>query len=529
MSGSPRGTSREVLAARIAAAFERCPEAAVLADRGVRLTGRQCLAQLEAFCRAVDSAVPPGGRVAVALPASAAQAFAILALICCRRVPVLVDWALAESLLAQQSFLDGLVTVPGSNLGRGRDLPRISIDRRGRVAAVEEAAAAGRRALPPGAAAILFTSGSLGGPKAVVLSVEGLLYTVEILRRRFVLDRRTIAAVALPLVHTMALNTQFLPTLLAGGRSVILAGDLGLGRMYRDIIASDATFVALFGDLLHFCHQEARRRRTPAAGSVTEVQLAGGFVLGEHLELARELFPNARIHKGYGLTEAIRVAMISSDDPRFADDTAGTPLSGQEVVIRDSSGRTLPPGDSGEIHVRGPNVMIGYDGRDPLPPGAFLGTGDRGHFTADGRLVIEGRLDRIFKSYGRSIAAPEVERAARASGQLAGACCVPVRGRRHGLRPLLFVEPTGGDVDSYRRPENRDRLEASLRASLARYKVPRTVVVVRSLPRSVGGKVRYDELELQGRTVAAMETLGRGLRGCLFKLLATAPTQGDER
>ncbi len=145
------------------------------------------------------------------------------------------------------------------------------------------------------------------------------VYVIDYLIELFRLGPETLAAVTLPLHHTMGLNTQFLPTVLAGGRSLILATRLGLGKTYRNILESRATFVSLFADILGPLATEKNRRGLPAASSVTQVQLAGGMIQSRHLDAVRELFPAAGLHKGYGLTEAIRVSMNDDTDPRFAE------------------------------------------------------------------------------------------------------------------------------------------------------------------------------------------------------------------
>jgi acyl-CoA synthetase (AMP-forming)/AMP-acid ligase II len=259
------------------------------------------------------------------------------------------------------------------------------------------------------------------------------------------------------------------------------------------------------------------------------------MIHAEHLEIARELFPNARLHKGYGLTEAIRVAMIDSRDPRFAEPAAGCPLPGQEIAIRDEAGSRLPPGARGRIWVTGPNVMLGYDGAgeaplaaDPEGDARTLDTGDLGYLTGDGRVVVEGRGDGIFKSYGRRIAAAEIERAALGCAAVASALCIAVPCPVRGMRPVLFVESPSSSAESagsigLPSPDPRPAIEAALKLALEPYKVPREIVLVESVPRSATGKASRRTLERLWREGAPLADLGRGPLGCHFKRLALAP------
>lgn len=484
---------------------------------------------MAAFADAIGPLVPPRGRIGVLLPPSAAQALAITQVMAAGRVPVPLDpWTPASRLaeVCRRGRFHGLVALAGSPEPQVPG-PLILVDRYGTVVRTR-AGGADPAPLPPlGAALILNTSGSTGDPKAVVLPWEGLAGVVDFLIGQFGLGAETVAAVTLPLHHTMALNTQLLPTLLAGGRSVILDPGLVLGRTYRDLLASGATFVSLVGEMLRPCLLEKERRGLEPAAAVTEMQISGSMIHADHLEAARQLFPNARLHKGYGLTEAIRVTMIDSRHPRFAEPAAGFPLPGQEVIVRDERGRRLPAGAVGRVCVSGPQVMLGYDNDggesgEPLRDG-FLETGDLGFLTEDGRLVLEGRADGIFKSYGRRIAAAEIERAALCAPGVAAARCIAVPCSARGMRPLLFVELDEGADHPPR------ELEAALKHGLEGYKVPREIVLVAAMPRSATGKIAARELERLWREGEPLADLGRGPLGCHFRRLdVSAPLAGRQ-
>jgi acyl-CoA synthetase (AMP-forming)/AMP-acid ligase II len=517
------GVIETPLSNRLRDAFERSARRALLFDPAVALTGADLLATVDALASALEPAAPRGSRVGVLLPASAAQAAALLTTIVAGRVPVVLDpWTVPARLAEtwRRCRLQALITsetheaaVPG---------PVLRIDREARLLAVtrgetgEGEAAGPVPPPPPGTAIILSTSGSTGEPKSVLLPERGLLEVIDRLIDCFGLGAATVAGMTLPIHHTMALNTQLLPTLLAGGEAIFFDSGPGLGHTFRDLLGSRATFVALVSELLRPCLIEMERRGLPAAQNVTEMQLSGGSAHPEHLEIARQLFPHARLHKGYGLTEAIRVTMIDSRHPRFAEASAGFPLPGQQVEVRDERGRALAPGERGRICVRGANVMLGYDGEGapPLESGGFLDTGDLGHFTEDGRLVVEGRRDGVFKSYGRRIAAAEIERAALRCPEVAAAKCIAVPCPVRGMKPLLFVEPSGPAGS-----DPRPAIEATLKRELEPYKVPREIVLLRSVPRSPAGKINRRALEALWNAGPDLADLGRGPLGCHFKAL----------
>ncbi len=484
---------RDRLCRKLRAAFRRHASTVLVADRAVTFTGADLEVALDRWQEAIDREIPEGGYVGVLATPTATQAAAILMVLASGRVPVpLNPWTPASRPQAAGADLHGLIC---AGVEAGRLSPRgpvVTLDPRGAITGRQPAAPGQRPPTAPEAAGlVLHTSGSTGAPKRVLLAAEGLLTMIDELIRRFALGTGTVAAVVQPLYHTTALNTQLLPTVCAGGRTVVSSSRWLMGRVYRDVLDSGATFVSLVNELLGPSLEEKRRRGLPAATSVAEVQLAGSTSQPQHLAMARELFPAARIHRCYGLTEAIRVAMIASDEPGFDGAASGRVLPGQKIEIRDPEGEPLGPGIAGEIWVRGPSVMLGYLDGDVVSPleGGWLATGDLGTLTDDGRLVVEGRRDRVFKSYGHRIAPAEIEGAALALPALADARCIAVPCPDRGRRP------------------------------------PKDVVVVAALPRTALGKVDLAALDRLWTDRPGAAELGRGPAGCRFTALASDPAE----
>ena len=529
---------RQVLARRVLEAFEARPGRALLRDQGETLTGDQCLERLRILERSLCSAgLPPGATVGVLIAPSALQAFAIAALWALEYVPRVLDpWPArpargvgrGQHALLTTTEAPALPEVPVV-LRLAGGTPTVDLVARARTGLAAANPSAPPTLRPSAAGLMLLTSGSSGHPKEVVLSAEGLLYVADLLLRRLSLDQHTVAAVSLPLHHTMGLNTQFLPSLLAGGQSVFFPAGLRLGHLFRDLLDAEATFVSMVSDMVRLCRTERSRRRLPAATSVREMQLAGGHIGPEHLAMARELFPHARLHKGYGLTEAIRVSMTHSDEPGFFDVGAGTVLPGQEVEIRNERGRLQPSGERGEIHVRGPNVMLGYgDGDSPLDERGFLATGDLGTLDAAGRLVVSGRRDRIFKSYGHRIAAPEIEAAVLPLEDVASACCIPVPCPVRGQRPVLFLELTELGIARFANGGRGD-IESALIHHLEPYKVPKDIVLLETLPSLSMGKIDLAALGEIWEKPTGPRDLGQGPAGCRFRQFETTDVSSKLR
>lgn len=490
-------------------------------DDQMSLTGVDAMELMGPLKDIIQDLTPARGRVGIGLQNSTKAAVAFLATIVSGRVPVMIPPT--SDGLPLPKLLHAVILPEGDIPAGVLDIPAFYIGREGQIAQVGGLRRLQDKPVPRNdTLLILFTSGSSGEPKGVELSAQALQYTIETITSYFGLSEETVAAISLPLFHTMALNTQFLPTFFAGGRSVFIDSRFGLGKLYRSIMRHDGTFVSLIGDMLQLCMEEKARRMLVPAFGVTDVQLAGGIIRPEHLDMALELFPNAKIHKGYGLTEGIRVAMISSADPHFYTDAVGRILPKQKVIIVDEQRAIVPTGQMGQILVRGPNVMLGYDGiEDPETlPGGYLPTGDVGYMTHDGYLMVQGRVDGIFKTQGRRVAAKEIELFATKSPDVRDAKALPIPCIHKGLRPILFVEVAKEGRDKFKHETARNLLEEILARNLETYKLPRDIFICPELPRGATGKIRARKLEQVWDYRERATLLGVGRHGCRFHYLS---------
>ncbi|MBS1984864.1 MAG: acyl--CoA ligase [Bdellovibrionales bacterium] len=489
------------LSQRIHEVLERRHAHALLADDCVEFTGGDILEKSARLAALIREMSRPGARVGVLFPNSAAKALALFAIWMSGRVPVLLTNDSAdESSFRMWEFyqLDGLVVSDESYPRLECGLPTLRLNSFAEVGDFASGRILHRRLppLPPArTAVILYTSGSSGEPKGVCLSGESLLYTADVLIAQQQLSSETVAGVLLPISHTMALNTQFLPVFFAGGKSIFFEPSFGLGRLFRSISESHATCIALVAELVRIGFDERAKRGLPAAESVRQVTLAGGLIRSQHLQMARELFPNAIIYKGYGLTEGIRVSMISSEDPRFFADGAGDLLPGQHLEVRDDRGQPLPPNEMGHLFVAGPNVMLGYDQASASPvidERGFLDTKDMGFLDRSGQLVIVGRSDGVVKIRGKRVALKEIEDAVSTLFPVfVSAKCLAFANAQGENRLALFFERVPApSVDEF-----CSRLENGLRKKLRdHHSLPKDVFLLESFPRTANGKVKLSEL-----------------------------------
>ena len=332
------------------------------------------------------------------------------------------------------------------------------------------------------AAAIVYTSGTSGEPKGVVLSYRNLLASAvgAAFHAGTLPGDRWLAC--LPLCHVGGL--AILARSVLAGSAVLLherfdpaAVSLALDR---DGITLASFVPAMLEQVLTL------RGDTPPPPSLRAVLLGGAAASASLLERAAKagwpLLPT------YGLTEAgSQVATLPPGAPLRADGGGLRPLPGVELRIADDDGRPLPPGDVGEILVRGDTVTRGYwrrpEASHALLAGGWLHTGDLGVLDESGALRVVGRRDDRLITGGENVHPADVEAVLLAHPDVADAGVAGLADPVYGQRVAAWiVRRPGSAIDAM-------TLERFARAQLAPFKVPRSWQFVSALPRNAGGKL----------------------------------------
>ncbi|CAN7220502.1 class I adenylate-forming enzyme family protein [Massilia sp. LjRoot122] len=325
-------------------------------------------------------------------------------------------------------------------------------------------------------AALVYTTGTTGQPKGVMLTHANLLFvaaTSSTLRGLVPSDH---ASGVLPISHVYGLSSVMLGTLYAGA-CLHLMPRFSAEALLAQIRAGELTIVqgvpAMYARLLALAGGER-------VASRLRFCYAGGSPLDPALKREVERVFGLPLHNGYGLTESgPTVSQTRLDAPR-GDTSVGHPIPGVELRIV-----------GGELWVRGPNVMAGYY-RDPvqtaaaLRPGGWLATGDLATLGADGALFIAGRLKELIIRSGFNVYPLEVETALNSHPAVLQSAVVgrPAAGGEEEV--VAFVE-SAGDVDA-------DALQEWLRARLAPYKRPSRIVFMDALPAAPSGKILKSRL-----------------------------------
>jgi long-chain acyl-CoA synthetase len=338
---------------------------------------------------------------------------------------------------------------------------------------------------PDTVAALMFTSGTAGSPRAAMLSHGNLLANLEQGRSANVqIDTDDVVYGVLPLFHIFGLNVV-LGLSLARGACVVLVQRFDPSTALDTIRERGVTVVPGAPPLwLAFSHFD----EAPADSFATvKLALTGAARMPEEaMKRIKERF-GLDVHEGYGLTEASPVVTSSAGMPvKFG--SVGKVLDGIEVRLVDESGDDVVAGDAGEIWVKGPNVFLGYHD-DPeqtarvLTSDGWLRTGDIGTVDDEGYLYLVDRAKDLIIVSGFNVYPAEVE---EVLGQHPGVAEVGVVGVPHphhgeAVKAFVVAKP-GTHLDE-------DQLIDWCTDHLARYKCPTKVLFVDELPRNVSGKL----------------------------------------
>ena len=342
-------------------------------------------------------------------------------------------------------------------------------------------------------AVILYTAGTTGQPKGVALSHRNLAANARAAASLYELDRARWGLGVLPLSHSYGLTLMNAGNIL-GTRAVLLRWfnpELVLETIQRYRVQQMAGVPTMYVYLLNY--PEADRFDT------SSMRLWGSGAAPLPVEIVEpfEKKFGGRLQEGYGLTEAAPVVAAHRFSGERRLGSVGQPIPGVQVRIVDDDGRGLPAGEVGEVCVRGDNVMLGYY-RMPEETArtirdGWLHTGDMGRLDADGFLyIVERKKDLIIRG-GFNIYPREVEEVLYAHPGIAEAAVVGAPDLLMGEEVVAFVVLKPGQQAS------AEEVTAFCLGRLARFKCPKRVRIVDSLPKSPIGKILRKELRAHAR------------------------------
>lgn len=337
-------------------------------------------------------------------------------------------------------------------------------------------------------AAVLFTSGTEGLPKGVVLTHNNILASERAYCARLNLTWQDVFMMPAPLGHATGFLHGVTAPLLIGARSVLLdifTPDACLALLEQQRCTCMLGATPFVYDLLNLVEKQ------PADLSALRFFLCGGTTIPK--KVARECQQRGiKLLSVYGSTESSPHAVVNLDDPlsRFMH-TDGYAAAGVEIKVVDDARKTLPPGCEGEEASRGPNVFMGYFDEPELTARAldeegWYYSGDLCRMDEAGYIKITGRKKDIIVRGGENISSREVEDILLQHPKIHDACVVAMPDERLGERSCAYVV--------LKAPHHSLSLEEVVaffsRKRVAKYKYPEHIVVIEKLPRTASGKIQ---------------------------------------
>jgi len=351
-----------------------------------------------------------------------------------------------------------------------------------------------------GLAALLYTSGSTGEPRGVMLTHANMTAAIRMVNNYLRVSAQDIIYSALPLSSSYGLYQLLLG--LSQGATIVLDRGFSFPASCLAFAARErATVMAAVPTVLGWMAHTPLLDRHDFSSLRTITSAAAALPPAHALRL-RERLPHARLFVMYGQTECKRISYLDPDDLEAHADSVGKGMSGQQHLVVDAQDKPVAPGEVGELVVRGPHVMRGYwrkpahtaqklrrIGPDVEP---WLFTGDAFSLDASGYLRFAGRKDEILKIGGHKVSPAEIENLLCRIPGIREAAVVGVPDQQWGQVAAAFLvaaEDSTLDADEIRRFCSQ---------RLRGYMVPRFIRFQDSLPKTPSGKVLKRALDCSG-------------------------------
>ena len=353
-----------------------------------------------------------------------------------------------------------------------------------------------RRNLDMDLASIVYSSGTTGTPKAIMLTHRNMLTAATSISTYLENVEDDVILNVLPLALTYGLY-QLITSVKVGGRLVLLRSFAYPAQVLEQLVSESVTGLPGVPTMWAIL-TGMETLRDYDLSKLRYVTNAAAALPVKHIRMLRELLPWVKIYSMYGQTECARGAYLPPEDVDRKPDSIGIPPPNMEFWLVDENDQRVGPGQIGQLVIRSAMVMKGYWDQPeasaerlrpgPLPGEQVLYTGDYGRFDEEGYLYFVSRMDDIIKSRGEKVSPREVENVLVDIPGVKEAAVIgvpdPILGQ--AVKAFLILEPGAALTEKAVQLECGRRLEA--------FMVPKEVVFVGDLPRTSGGKIKKTDL-----------------------------------
>ena len=470
---------------------KKFPSRAALIANGRSFSYREVNSAAEKIASFVASKSAFQDRIAICLPNSFALVASYFGVLKAGRAALLTDPAIApdawkaRASLAEPALVISGAGVPAAIKKSARGIKIYDADVLTRQPPVKRKP---QRVLPHHVASLLFTTGTTGSPKGVVVRHVNAVAAADNILKVLKYAPGAVDVNPLPLTHSFGLGNMH-AVCAAGGTVLLHKNFINLKKILEDIreyrAESFSATPPIFETLAGPMSAEFRRNCRYLKMILTNSAPVPPATIKKILALA----PRADFFTYYGLTEASRSTFINYRTERKFT-SVGKPAPGIAIAVVSPAGRKMTPRRIGEVRIKGPTVVSGYyknlgATRERIK-NKWLATGDYGYCDEEGYLYLTGRTDEVMNIGGNKVYPHEIEEVLKKHARVADAAVVAMRDPWLGSVPRAVVVVKG----AYDEDALREKLKKLCRARLEPFKVPKIIEFSAGLPRTASGKLQ---------------------------------------
>jgi len=338
---------------------------------------------------------------------------------------------------------------------------------------------------------ILFTTGTTGNPKGVLLTHENIASSANNINSYIGNDSNDVELLALPISHSFGLG-RIKCVLTIGGTLVLLGSIVNMKRMFRAFEEYKVTGFGMVPASWQYIQKMSGNRLADFSGQLKYIELGSASMPMEDKLRLSQLFPDTRICMHYGLTEASRSTFMEFHSDAMFLDTIGKASPDVDISIRDSLGYEMSIGEEGEICIKGNHVTIGY--LDAINNDFFFEdyfrTGDIGNIDNQGYIRLSGRYNEIINVGGKKLSPFEVESKIHEFDPRLESACIGIKDPNGVMGEVVkaFIV-RNNSLKSF------DDINNFLNTKLESYKVPAVYEWIDKIPKTNSGKIQRQKLK----------------------------------